>query len=112
MLGGTNTPSGERFDRGAIITVLSKSGHRIYMDHWMPTTELERREGARPPACSAASTACCVAPHRLHLFPAMEPLVPAALRICLLHTSVRCHVNKQLSECSHVTGMRAGALYQ
>ena len=31
---------------------------------------------------------------------------------CLLHTSVLCHVNKQLSECSRVTGMHAGALYQ
>ena len=44
VLGGTNTPSGQQFDRGAIITLLSKSGDRIYMDHWMPTRHSWRKK--------------------------------------------------------------------
>ena len=45
---------------------------------WVSATELD---SARPPVRSAASAARCAAPPRLHLFLAMEPLVPAALRI-------------------------------
>ena len=52
-------------------------------DHnmWNNDQFIWKMEGARPPARSAASAARCAAPPRLHLFLAMEPLVPAALHI-------------------------------
>ena len=67
------------------------------------TTELERWREQGCPLCGTTAPPS---------FSGNGAIGSTCAAYCLLHTSVLCHVNKQLSECSRVTGMRAGALYQ
>ena len=75
------------------------------------STKLERwREQGHP--CAVRPALPAMRHHWASSFSGNGAIGSSCAAYCLLHTSVRCRVNKQLSECSHVTGMHAGALYQ
>ena len=72
--------------------------------HWARQSKAARAQcGQRCPLCGTTAPPS---------FSGNGAIGSTCAAYCLLHTSVQCRVNKHLSQCSRVTGMRAGALYQ
>ena len=88
--------------------------HRASIFFWQWSHWFHLCGTTAPPSFSGngAIGSTCAVPPRLHLFSGNGAIGSSCAAYCLLHTSVRCRVNKHLSQCSRVTGMRAGALYQ